>query len=425
MNPLTFFRSPAALAALERAAKCAAMPVSLHYVTSGREGPRQLSWGQCAACRYVHGRPNGGQACRNSRVHASDAAVRRGRPVPFVCHMGFACVSISALPQVDPGFVLTFGPYAPSGVDQSLEHDALQGLCKLDKAAEGKDEFPVSLDDVRRASAGSVPELAVWAVETLEALWRDAESEELEEADESEESELAGEPCSKRPRRAHDRLDDPYQASAIAMALAGDNQPQARALVGRELSEMVGGRQGRPAARRARAVAVVAAALEACERAKLDVGGGWERFFKTVHKLSSIRSQSDLLEWAMAVIGKVRRAVHGKVLRGATDSTELVALNRLVEARLAEGVALAEVAAELGRNATTITRQLQRGFGMSFTRYVNRLRVEKAKELLRRTKLPVGAIARRVGVSDVSNFGKLFREFEGVAPMSFRRRSSR
>jgi two-component system response regulator YesN len=96
--------------------------------------------------------------------------------------------------------------------------------------------------------------------------------------------------------------------------------------------------------------------------------------------------------------------------------------NQLVEARLVEGVTLNEIAAELGQTPTAITHRLQRGYGMSFSQYLGRLRVEKAKELLRRTQLPVSAIAQRVGLSDVSNFGKLFRKFEGMAPLDYRQR---
>jgi len=46
----------------------------------------------------------------------------------------------------------------------------------------------------------------------------------------------------------------------------------------------------------------------------------------------------------------------------------------------------------------------------------------QAKELLRRTKLSVGEVARRVGIGDPSNFNKLFRKFETVPPVEYRKR---
>ena len=121
----------------------------------------------------------------------------------------------------------------------------------------------------------------------------------------------------------------------------------------------------------------------------------------------------------------VRGRVGGRARRSAEREPKdafRVALNRLVVEGLPEPVTLGEVAESLGQQPSTVTRRLQRQFGMSFTQYVGRLRVDKAKDLLRRTKLTVGQVARRVGIDDASNFGKLFRKFEGMAPLEYRKR---
>jgi len=96
-------------------------------------------------------------------------------------------------------------------------------------------------------------------------------------------------------------------------------------------------------------------------------------------------------------------------------------LNRLVMSRLPGKITLNEIAAELGQHPTAITHRLQRKFGMSFSEYVGRIRIDKAKELLRRTRLGAGEIARRVGTSDASNFSKLFRKLEGMSPLEYRK----
>ena len=81
-----------------------------------------------------------------------------------------------------------------------------------------------------------------------------------------------------------------------------------------------------------------------------------------------------------------------------------------------------DVATKLGQTPSAITHRLQRKFGMSFSEYFGRMRVEQAKELLRRTRLSVLEIATRVGVNDPSNLGKLFRKFENVSPIAYRQR---
>ncbi len=62
---------------------------------------------------------------------------------------------------------------------------------------------------------------------------------------------------------------------------------------------------------------------------------------------------------------------------------------------------------------------------MNYTEYVNRLRVKRAKELLRRTRCTASEAARRVGVCDQSYFSKLFVRFEGVTPTEYRARFSK
>ena len=100
-------------------------------------------------------------------------------------------------------------------------------------------------------------------------------------------------------------------------------------------------------------------------------------------------------------------------------------LNRIVLERIPGPVTLAEVARQLGEHPTTLTHRLQRKFEMSFSEYVGRLRVDKAKELLRKTRLGAGEVARRVGTSDPSNFSKLFRKYEGMSPSEYRQRFGR
>jgi AraC-like DNA-binding protein/mannose-6-phosphate isomerase-like protein (cupin superfamily) len=58
--------------------------------------------------------------------------------------------------------------------------------------------------------------------------------------------------------------------------------------------------------------------------------------------------------------------------------------------------------------------------GKSFVEYVNRKRVEKAKELVVGTKMPVSAIAFEVGFEDVSTFYRAFKKYHKAPPLSFR-----
>jgi AraC family transcriptional regulator len=82
---------------------------------------------------------------------------------------------------------------------------------------------------------------------------------------------------------------------------------------------------------------------------------------------------------------------------------------------------LAELASIAGLSLFHFVRAFKQSTGMPPHRYQIFLRIEKAKELLETTTLPVADIAAQVGYDDPSYFARLFvREF-GVAPQAYRR----
>ena len=82
---------------------------------------------------------------------------------------------------------------------------------------------------------------------------------------------------------------------------------------------------------------------------------------------------------------------------------------------------LSEVAAKVAfTSAGNLPRLFRLRYGMNFRAYLQKLRLEKAAELLASTRLPVGTIARRVGYRDFSRFGLHFKRMHGVEPRRWR-----
>lgn len=59
--------------------------------------------------------------------------------------------------------------------------------------------------------------------------------------------------------------------------------------------------------------------------------------------------------------------------------------------------------------------------GTSFHRSLNKRRISVAKELLRETDMSVGAISDDVGFLEAKTFCRVFKEFEGITPGSYRK----
>ena len=411
MKPAAFFRTDPVRRVLERASQAGSMPVSVHFVDGDQEGPALAGVGRCEACRYVNDVPEGSGACQESRVPASNQACVTNRPAPFVCHMGFACVSTPAFDGDSRGIVVTFGPYCPSEAPETLADDAMRGLRVIEDKK--RPFFPVPLSDIALASVHAAPAIAEWTTEALTELWiRSSEPEDAVPA----ELDPPEPPRRRVARRTKGRAPDtsPYRGADIAAALAGGNQPQARALVRSAIAEVSNCGEVL-AVRRARTIALAGAVLEAAERAGLETAESWEEFPSFLSTVRQARTDGELANGTMALLAIILR----RSVRASTDGA-LAELNRIVMERLPDSVQLNDVAQRLGRHPTAITHQLQRKFGLSYTQYVGRLRIDLAKDLLRRTRLSVRDVARRVGIDDASNFSKLFRKFEGIPPQQYR-----
>lgn len=66
------------------------------------------------------------------------------------------------------------------------------------------------------------------------------------------------------------------------------------------------------------------------------------------------------------------------------------------------------------------SRNFTKKCGISYTRMVNRVKVQRAKDLLNSTDLSVTDIASILNYSSVSYFNQVFRKYSGFSPLAYR-----
>ena len=79
------------------------------------------------------------------------------------------------------------------------------------------------------------------------------------------------------------------------------------------------------------------------------------------------------------------------------------------------------IAAHVGLDEDYLTYCFRQEQGMTPITYLNRYRVNRAKQLLQQTNQSVTAIALAVGFSDSGYFSRVFRREVGVSPEAYRR----
>lgn len=83
-------------------------------------------------------------------------------------------------------------------------------------------------------------------------------------------------------------------------------------------------------------------------------------------------------------------------------------------------ISLDVLAGQFNLSANYVSRFFKQETGCSFIQYITMLRMDKARELLLNTDLPIKDIVVQIGYIDVANFVRKFKAYEGVTPGQYR-----
>lgn len=102
----------------------------------------------------------------------------------------------------------------------------------------------------------------------------------------------------------------------------------------------------------------------------------------------------------------------------------IASLMRYIQFNYSKIISLDDLSALAQVNKTTLIQIFKELHGTTPIRYINRIRMQKAKELLVNTDLGVGEIAELIGFQSIHYFSRYFRQKEGCSPIEYRVRHS-
>jgi transcriptional regulator GlxA family with amidase domain len=101
---------------------------------------------------------------------------------------------------------------------------------------------------------------------------------------------------------------------------------------------------------------------------------------------------------------------------------DILAAQAHIEAELARADSVSEIARKVAMSQRTFMRRFKQATGNTPSEYVQRVRVEAAKQMLTGSRHPLAAIALQVGYRDTVAFRKVFSRFAGLTPADYRKR---
>ena len=102
----------------------------------------------------------------------------------------------------------------------------------------------------------------------------------------------------------------------------------------------------------------------------------------------------------------------------------ILKLQQWLEVHFQSTCPLSQLAEQAAMSPRTLQRRFLAATQLTISSYVQHLRLEKARELLETTVLPVEQITWQIGYDDRASFNKLFKTQIGLSPKAYRQRFS-
>jgi AraC family transcriptional regulator len=107
--------------------------------------------------------------------------------------------------------------------------------------------------------------------------------------------------------------------------------------------------------------------------------------------------------------------------RGGLTPWQVRQVNRHIDEALASTIRTDDCATAARLSNSHFRRAFKVTFGLTFFRYVNQRRIERAQEMMVMTDQPLCQIAEQCGFADQSHFTRVFRRLVGPSPALWRR----
>lgn len=133
-------------------------------------------------------------------------------------------------------------------------------------------------------------------------------------------------------------------------------------------------------------------------------------------------TSQEVVAWLQTYIQEFLHS-HNSWLVSKNDNPVKQAI-RFIEENYMGECGLTEVAAQVHLNASYFSNLFKKETGESITGYIQNLRVQKAKLLLKSTDMKIFEIAQAVGFNDPNYFTNTFNKTEGLSPKEYRKRSA-
>ncbi len=135
-------------------------------------------------------------------------------------------------------------------------------------------------------------------------------------------------------------------------------------------------------------------------------------------KIEACQSTAECDELFYAIVRKYARLVQKHSQKNYSLLVQKVIT--CIDTDISADLSLKTLAKLLSVNPSYLSTLFKKETSVTLTDYVNKKRVDKAKQLLKNSNIQIQTVAQNCGILDVNYFTKIFKKYAGVTPKEYR-----
>lgn len=367
----------------------------------------------CGICRRAGRKP---EDCVSAHVYGMTEAARFGGKYIYFCPMGLTCFVSPIFGDEILAAMLTVGPFLMVTPQDFLTFEVDEQL-KLEENA--RELVSRELENVPYISADKVSQMSTLLFMAVGFLNNVSDTNRMLERQGS--IAMQGQITSYIQQIKAADTPVPYPMDTerkLMQSLRHGDQAEANRLLNDLLGHIFLVSGGDTAQMKVRIFELLAVMC----RAAIDAGADQEQTLQTNQRyyleLNQIRDFDQLCRWMTQVV----RTVMGSIFNfdGIRHVNVIHQSIQYVSTHYSQRITLEELAGRVYLSPSYFGRIFKQETGESFTGYLNRIRIERSKELLVQPNIRLTDVAQLVGFEEQSYFCRVFKKLVGMTPGAYR-----
>ena len=134
--------------------------------------------------------------------------------------------------------------------------------------------------------------------------------------------------------------------------------------------------------------------------------------------LSSLETLDDVKVWIINIFHSIIDYVE---IRDESKNRYIEQIQEYVKVHYKDEIDFENLADTVGISYSHMRKLFRDELNTSITDYINKIRIEKAKLLMKNSDMTLQEIAEKIGYQNIQSFKRFFKKYEGIAPAEFRK----